>query len=113
MDKIAPRANIYGYAQVNANGTFAMGSANLSMIKGSTGNYILQPEDHRPSTEWLAHAINSTGIPFICSIVYGIGPTSDGIQVTVYNTETQAVADEPFQFILWHVGNTIPSLSEL
>lgn len=100
----------FGWAQVNSDGTFSSSSGNLSMLKGSAGNYILHPLDdkgnplHYARAGLMADAISDSGVPFVCSVSYGLGPGSDGIQVTVYNSETQAMSDEPFMFKLYTTG---------
>ena len=81
--RLAPGLELYGYAFVNSDGTFAFGTPTLTMIKGSAGNYIIQPADHFAQADLMAIAISAEGIPFLPSLTYGLGPTGDGVQVLV------------------------------
>jgi hypothetical protein len=101
-----PAFKPFGWALVNADGTFSASSGNLSMLKGSAGTYILQPLDdngnvlHYP-LKALIPVVNITeGIPFIASPTYGIGPSADGIQVLTYDT-TFTLSDAAFYFTLY------------
>jgi len=79
------------------------------MLKGSAGNYILQPLNpdgnpaHYPESSLLPDVIISDDVPGIPAIDYGLGPSSDGISVTI-NVNLAGVntpMDLPFYFKLW------------
>jgi hypothetical protein len=95
----------FGWALVNANGTFAAGSGNLGMIKGTAGNYILQPLDdkgnplHYPLKAVIPKVQIGEGLPFTGSPHFGFGPSSDGILVLTYDP-TPTLSDASFYFTL-------------
>ena len=95
----------FASALVNNDGTFLWSSGNLSMLKGSAGNYILQPLDakgnplHYPSKALLPIPIVTGGAPYKAIPTFGLGPSSDGIQVLVYDA-TNTLVDQEFYFAL-------------
>lgn len=96
--------NPYGWALVNADGTFANSSGNLTMAKGGAGIYNLVANDTINPAPMLGMAIPIGPIPFVASIFPNAGPGNNAITVQIFNSATQASTDEPFLFMMW-VGN--------
>lgn len=91
----------YGWAQVNGDGTIAASSGNLTLLHEGTGNYRITPSDNLVSEQVLADAINSEGVPFLCSATYIVIAGVPSIRVSSYNSTSQALVDGPFWVKVW------------
>lgn len=98
---VLPGFRPYGFAIVQTDGTLINASGNLTVVHASTGNYIMRPAVQLTQAQSLAMAIANGATPFVPSITYGIGPDSWDLQVTWFNSASQAAVDANFTFLLW------------
>lgn len=94
------------WAKVNSDGTIASSSGNLTTLKGSAGNYIMMPAGALigfPPANMLAEAIQSSDVPAVMAIDYGLGPGSAGVSVVATVAATGTPTDLPFTFLLWAI----------
>lgn len=107
---LSPSLQLYGYARVNSDGTIAQTTPSIAVTAGSTGNYLIEPEDATiPNTQFrmVIIPLNDPTLSFGL-VSLGAGPNGNGTEVEFGNqvAGTFTPKNAAFDVFVYTVGNT-------